>query len=159
LIGGLALAIDVGMASAVVGPPVLSVNVTNTPTNPVPVTVVANAAAFQPFTIRGAAESPLDFVVPSGKMLVIETVTGKILVTGGQVEWPSMRLSLSTPVGSDAAFSVVPQGKGNQNSDVYIGSHSTKIYVLPGTAVQLGVLNPKVGGSFFISGHYVDYTP
>ena len=163
LIGGLGLAIDVGVASAVVGPPVLSVNVTNTPTNPVPVTVVANAAAFQPFT-ASSSDGNLTVVVPSGKMLVIEAVTGYVTVAHGQTNHPFIGLAV-TKVGQPTAhaqFSTVSQGTAFfPTLDAYVASHTTKIYALPESTITIGLSSgPIVGGELlFVSGHFENYTP
>ncbi|MGH7287441.1 MAG: hypothetical protein ACREI8_05415 [Myxococcota bacterium] len=166
---------------AVVGPtkPVL---VVNSPAEPVPVdgtvsvegpvTVTdADNPAFQPFQNEelfsipaGSLGDDESFTVPSGKRLVIEFVSFKLVVPTGQkptFNW--VRINGST--GSvDFFFPLTVQATGDLiggvNSDIFIGSSETRLYADPGSTVGLSVrrdADVSTGSaSVSVSGHLVD---
>lgn len=160
------------------GPPGgLSVDVVNTPSNPVPVTlqgtstvsgnvVVTNTPLpvqdirepFQASNLSNSgADAALSFpAVPAGKRLVIEHVSAEVNITAAGVAVSNCALN-RTDGGPADLFAVQPTAS-NALNHFFVGTVQTKYYVDSGKSPQVScsVINGSSAGgiSAFISGYF-----
>jgi hypothetical protein len=137
-----------------------SVTVTNSNTNPIPVTV---QPAEEPFQIdSGLVSSATSLIsgnlvtVPAGKLLVIEHVSANIDVTGSNgLSAAQLVIAKASP---DSVACFATGTSTDLQNHFYSCSTQTKYYVSAGQTVsfRVGTVDTAGGGFIaFISGHYV----
>lgn len=137
------------------------VTVTNTDANPLPVEVlnlddsVLNAFQTRMLFAGGNPQSEKEFLVPSGKRLVIESISVEARINKG--EHPEVFLQLTS--GGKLSIHYLPVNfAGSDNSslpkDYYMGLHATRFFADGGTKV--GVVGRPVYTSSNINTSEID---
>jgi hypothetical protein len=175
----LAMTLSVPVTRAAGPPSGLDVNVVNTPSNPVPVTlhgtstVSGNVAITntplpvedvrEPFQADNhnfsQADAALSFpTVPAGKRLVVEHVSVEVGITAAGVAVSVCALNRTD--GGPADFFAVQPTASNALNHIFVGSVQTKYYVDSGKSPQVSCSVLAVAGgssaggiTAFISGH------
>ena len=178
LVVGLALSSTMAWGAPQV-PPSAPVTVVNTPSNPVPVTgSVTFGNTGDPLLVRNVEnparsrfqasgncpmEDPIiscfiNFTVPSGRLLVIETVSFEVFTPPGQRAVEDIFIAQD---GVDGIFFyAVPLAGTFFGNDIQSGTSSTKLYADPGTTVKVrttrNIGTGRASAFASISGHLVD---
>jgi len=142
-----------------------NVTVTNTGSNPLPVvTLNLDDSVLNAFQTRvlfggGNPQSDKEFTVPTGKRLVIQSITATVEIGVGQRPELFLRLRL----GANATNHVVPLtfvGLNFFNRDQYQALHSTRWFADGGTKVEFvarALVGPDTTGTdVSVSGYLVD---
>jgi hypothetical protein len=144
------------------------VEVTNTPSNPVPVTGTFTVSGSADVTVKNDAAHPVpvvvtnlndsdpnafqtrirfsssdpdnakQFTVPAGQRLVLESVSYRAVVSAGT--GPEVSLALALDNINMASLHYVPGTLAGRSgaTDVYLALHSTTFFAGPGTTVRVG---------------------
>lgn len=118
-----------------------NVTVTNAPSNPLPVvTLNANDSALNAFQKRvlfgaGNPAADMQFTIPAGKRLVIQSIAAEVTIATGQR--PEVFLALvfdgkTTTLYVPLTFAATDSGEGK---DYYQGLHATRFFADGGTTV------------------------
>ncbi len=108
----------------------------------------------KPFTVTASSGfSPATFTVPTGRHLVIQTVSVDVDVTGGNTIFAEMTY---TTAGNTDGHLFIPLTYSNHAAsgyDTYLAALPVQLYADPGTAVELSVSSPSGGstGTVFLS--------
>lgn len=148
--------------------------VTNGSTNPVPVNVQnevttrnANEPGSHPFVVSGTdanntgSVALIQFTVPAGKRLVIESVTVKAAVPAGQTVYTALVSTLDSAamVANDQYLALTPQGTDLGGDNQFAGTHPIHTYSDSGL-LQVSLARNNSTGTWnayaSISGYLVD---
>ena len=144
----------------------LNVNVINPSSAPVPVRDVDNG--MQPFqeerniSVSSGSGGGSDVVVavPSGKRLVIESVTARVNLAQGDTPALELVVRAGPPHEHEHYILVSFQGQAGDGRVLYVGTHDLRAYADPETnvRVQFGRSNADspASASVTVSGYFVD---
>jgi len=153
------------------------VEVTNTPSNPVPVTGTFAISGHADVTVKNdtnqpvpvvVTKSPLNafqtqikfsssdpasarqFSVPEGQRLVVESISYRALVSAGRGVQVSLALALDDINAPSTHYLPGTLAGTNGNTDVYLALHPTKVFAGPGTTVRVDCQSAASGGTCII---------
>lgn len=119
-------------------------------------TASSDSKAIQPFRAGASVDGSTIVIVPEGKLLVIELVTGSVSTQGTDSE-VAVRLVTSSGPTFSGIYDIAPSHARPTGADTYaVYTQSVRIYVLPGERLMFFFPADGAALGVSVSGYFVD---